>query len=157
MGTVSEAFTFVGEDSALYKEELRYTIVGTKGLIAWKVDREKVLRHWHSFILRGLRQEAIPKYTLILSNLLNLQKSLVLNKKAKQDIFEKLIFEKKTKQNFPLANKISKQKMQETDLVKVKFNALQYSSTIHNHQVHEQKFAKPLRGYVDEKQKGRLN
>lgn len=81
VGSIFQSFSLVGEDSALYQEELRYTIVGTKNLICWRVEVSKVLHRWHSYIQKGLREKCIPKYQVILHNVLEMQNNLVRDQK----------------------------------------------------------------------------
>lgn len=65
--------TFVGEDAALFKTNLEYTMIAGKNLLVWRYPAKDALRAWPLETCQHLREMAIDKYNNVYdsANLLN--------------------------------------------------------------------------------------
>ena len=135
------------EDATMFDEELRYTLVSSSDLVAWRY-RTPLAQNWHSYIKKGLKENSIEKYEKMIISATSLQRVLLHSPKAQSNIVENLIVKKTTKLNFPIASQSAQDKLKLKDYKEVNFNAQKYSST---HNPLAKHIARPLTGFVDKK------
>ena len=70
------------EDAVMHDENLRYTLVSSNDLVAWKYPANHASSHWHSYIKQGLKENSIDKYESMIVSAISLQRVLLHSPKA---------------------------------------------------------------------------
>ena len=65
LGSFSHRDTIIGEDSGLFKQNLNYTLVAGKGLVAYRYTVSNALKGWHIDTIKDMRKQVRSKYEWI--------------------------------------------------------------------------------------------
>jgi len=65
LGSFTQRDTIIGEDSGLFQENLNYTLVAGKGLVAYRYSVNNALRGWHVDTIKDMRKQCRDKYDWI--------------------------------------------------------------------------------------------
>ena len=93
----------VGEDSALFKKELGYSMVAKKGLLVFRYPSASAQQGWPSECQKQLRFGALTKYKWIYERLLRLEQQLLGPSTNVQRITMTNAINERTHRNFPKA------------------------------------------------------
>ena len=106
---------FVGEDSALFRQDLEYTMVTGKNLLVWKYPVKDALRAWPLETCQHLREQAVKKYNNVYDNA-NLLNSIYLTHSNQLKIDGEKMVQKQMESLYPLANSQAKVALKQNEM-----------------------------------------
>lgn len=108
----------MGEDAALFRQDLEYTMISGKNLLVWRYPAKDALRAWPLETCQHLRSRAILKYNNVYDSA-KLQNSLYLTHSNQLRIDCQKQVEQQLKNIYPLANRQAKTQFKLTDMQSV--------------------------------------
>lgn len=153
MGIISGE-NFLCEDSGLFNVPLSYTAIAKTDALVYRIASSDMLNIWPKECTNELKIRVLEKYKWFYERLLRVEDLLMNNKHNNKLIMRAQEIETHTLNNYPVSSTQARQALKKTHLQIAEQNPKIYL-TSQNRRIH--KHAKPLTGYVDDKDLKRLD
>ena len=74
LGSFTMRDTIIAEDAGLFKQNMNYTLVAGKGLVAYRYSANNALKGWHIDTIKEMRKKAKSKYEWIYERMKRIEK-----------------------------------------------------------------------------------